>query len=255
MARLSASYTPAVLVCDTCGEQNRAGARFCSACGARLPLEQRDGLEVRKTVTILFCDTVGSTALGEVTDPETTRRVMTRYAETMAAVVRDHGGTVERFRGDEVMAVFGVPVVHEDDALRAVRAGREMQRSLTGLNEELRERWGVELACRIGINTGEVVAGDPSTGETFVTGDAVNLAKRLEQAAEPGGILIGTATYPLVKDAVTVGPRERFSAKGKSDDVGRHRLDEVHATAAGYRDGWTRPSSVASRSCRSFAPR
>src|SRR5688500_15101670 len=126
---------------------------------------------------------------------------MTRYAESMAEVVRQHGGTVERFRGDEVMAVFGVPVVHEDDALRAVRAAREMQRSLATLNDELRTRWGVELACRIGINTGEVVAGDPSTGETFVTGDAVNLAKRLEQAAEPGGILIGTATYPLVKDA------------------------------------------------------
>ena len=81
------------------------------------------GLEVRKTVTILFCDTVGSTALGEATDPETTRRVMARYAETMAEIVRRHGGTVERFRGDEVMAVFGVPLVHEDDALRAVRAG------------------------------------------------------------------------------------------------------------------------------------
>ena len=92
----------------------------------------------------------------------------------------------------------------------------------------------MELACRIGINTGEVVAGDPSTGETFVTGDAVNLAKRLEQAAEPGGILIGTATYPLVKDAVTVGPRERFSAKGKRDQVDRMRLDDVDASAAGY---------------------
>jgi len=222
-----------VLVCDTCGEQNGPGARFCSACGARLT-ERQDGLEVRKTVTILFCDTVGSTALGEVTDPETTRRVMTRYAETMAEIVQQHGGTVERFRGDEVMAVFGVPIVHEDDALRAVRAGREMQRILARLNDELRERWGVELACRIGINTGEVVAGDPSSGETFVTGDAVNLAKRLEQAAEPGGILIGTATYPLVKDAVKVGPPQRFTAKGKSDEVARHRLEEVDATAAGY---------------------
>ena len=93
-------------------------------------------------MTILFCDTVGSTALGEATDPETTRRVMARYAETMAEIVRRHGGTVERFRGDEVMAVFGVPVVHEDDALRAVRAGREMQGGLEHLNDELRETVG-----------------------------------------------------------------------------------------------------------------
>ena len=120
---------------------------------------------------------------------------MSRYAESMAEVAAAHGGTVERFRGDEVMAVFGVPVTHEDDALRAVRAATEMQRRLALLNAELRERWGAELACRIGINTGEVVAGDPGAGETFVTGDAVNLAKRLEQAAEPGTILIGTKTY------------------------------------------------------------
>ena len=160
------------------------------------------GLEVRKTVTVLFCDVVGSTSLGEATDPETTRRVMSRYAQSMTEIVTAHGGTVERFRGDEVMAVFGVPVVHEDDALRAVRAGMEMQRRLAELNVELQATWGVELACRIGINTGEVVAGDPGTGDTFVTGDAVNLAKRLEQAAQPGEILIGTATYPLVKDAV-----------------------------------------------------
>lgn len=220
-------------VCDRCGEANVAGSRFCSACGAVLVEPTREGLEVRKTVTILFCDVVGSTSLGEATDPETTRRVMARYAEVMADVVRQHGGTVERFRGDEVMAVFGIPAVHEDDALRAVRAAAEMQRRLADLNAELRTTWAVELACRIGINTGEVVAGDPGTGETFVTGDAVNLAKRLEQAAQPGSILIGTATYPLVRDAVKVGPRERFAAKGKSDPVTRIKLEEVDRTAAG----------------------
>ena len=220
--------------CDHCGEPNADGARFCSACGTPLPERLREGLEVRKTVTILFCDVVGSTALGEATDPETTRKVMARYAQVMAEVIEVHGGTVERFRGDEVMAVFGIPAAHEDDALRAVRAATEMQRRLGGLNSELRETWGVELACRIGINTGEVVAGDPGTGETFVTGDAVNLTKRLEQAAEPGSILIGTATYPLVKDAVKVGPRERFTAKGKREPPARFRLDEVDAAAAGY---------------------
>lgn len=221
--------------CDVCGGANQDGARFCSSCGAALlPDRVREGLEVRKTVTILFCDVVGSTSLGEATDPETTRRVMARYAEAMTQVIEQHGGTVERFRGDEVMAVFGIPTAHEDDALRAARSAMEMQRRLARLNAELRGTWGVDLACRIGINTGEVVAGDPGIGQTFVTGDAVNLAKRLEQAAEPGTILIGTNTYPLVKDAVKVGPRERFTARGKSEPVGRFRLDEVDEAAAGY---------------------
>ena len=221
-------------ICDKCGATNAAGARFCGACGVPLSALPAEPLEVRKTVTVLFCDVVGSTMLGEATDPETTRRVMARYGQAMTEIVTAHGGTVERFRGDEVMAVFGVPVVHEDDALRAVRAGMEMQGQLAVLNEELRATWGVELACRIGINTGEVVAGDPGTGDTFVTGDAVNLGKRLEQAAAPGEILIGTETYPLVKDAVRVGPRERFTAKGKRAPVDRFRLDDVDATAAGY---------------------
>jgi class 3 adenylate cyclase/tetratricopeptide (TPR) repeat protein len=223
-----------VAECDHCGEHNLDSARFCSSCGTVLPSRVHEGLEVRKTVTILFCDVVGSTSLGEATDPETTRRVMARYAEAMTEVIEHHGGTVERFRGDEVMAVFGIPAAHEDDALRAVRAATAMQRRLAQLNADLRGTWGVELACRIGVNTGEVVAGDPGTGETFVTGDAVNLAKRLEQAADPGTILIGTATYPLVKDAVKVGPRERFSAKGKSEPVARFRIDEVDEGAAGY---------------------
>ena len=220
--------------CDHCGARNLDSARFCSSCGAALPQRVHEGLEVRKTVTILFCDVVGSTSLGEATDPETTRRVMSRYAAAMTEVIEQHGGTVERFRGDEVMAVFGIPVTHEDDALRAVRAATAMQQRLGRLNVELRDAWGVELACRFGVNTGEVVAGDPGTGETFVTGDAVNLAKRLEQAADPCTILIGTATYPLVKDAVRVGPRERFSAKGKSEAVARFRVDEVDEEAAGY---------------------
>jgi class 3 adenylate cyclase/tetratricopeptide (TPR) repeat protein len=220
--------------CDHCGATNLDSARFCSTCGGPLPQRVHEGLEVRKTVTILFCDVVGSTSLGEATDPETTRRVMSRYAEAMTEVIEHHGGTVERFRGDEVMAVFGIPVAHEDDALRAVRAATAMQDRLGRLNVELRETWGVELACRFGVNTGEVVAGDPATGETFVTGDAVNLAKRLEQAADAGTILIGTATYPLVKDAVKVGPRERFTAKGKSEAVARFRVDEVDEEAAGY---------------------
>lgn len=189
--------------------------------------------EVRKTVTILFCDVVDSTVLGEQNDPETVRQAMSRYFKEMQAIVEDHGGVVERFRGDEVMAVFGVPSVHEDDALRAARAGMAMLRRLEHLNTELQATWNVSLACRIGINTGEVVAGDPGTGASFVTGDAVNLAKRLEQAAGAGEILIGTATYPLVRDAVKVGPRENLSVKGKREPVAPFRLQDVDTTAAG----------------------
>jgi class 3 adenylate cyclase/tetratricopeptide (TPR) repeat protein len=188
---------------------------------------------VRKTVTVLFSDVVTSSAYGERFDPESWRRVMSRYFEEMKAVIERHGGTVEKFIGDAVMAVFGVPVIHEDDALRAVRAAAEMRDRLTELNDELEETWGVRLEMRIGVNTGEVVAGDPATGSTFVTGDAVNLGKRLEQAARPGEILIGKATYPLVKDAVSAGPLESFTVKGKSDPVAPLRLHEVEADAPG----------------------
>ena len=158
---------------------------------------------------------------------------MLRYFHEMQVILESHGGVVERFRGDEVMAVFGVPTVHEDDALRAVRAGKAMQRRLEALNVELRATWGVALECRIGINTGEVVAGDPGTGAPFITGDAVNLAKRLEQAAGTGEILIGTSTYSLVRDAVEVGPQERLSVKGKQEPVSPFRLHDVDATTAG----------------------
>src|SRR5512134_3355206 len=133
--------------------------------------------EQRKTVTILFCDLAGSTALGESFDPERLRALLAAYFERMKAIVEHHGGTVEKFIGDAVMAVFGVPTVHEDDALRALRAAEELRDSLTGLNEELERAYGTRLELRIGVNTGEVVTG---TEERIATGDAVNVAARLE---------------------------------------------------------------------------
>ena len=142
--------------------------------------------EVRKTVTILFCDVVDSTVLGERRDPETVRQAMLRYFDEMKAIVEGFGGVVEPFRGDEVMAVFGSPRCTRTMRLRAVRTGVAMQRRLEQLNVELRATWGVTLQCRIGINTGEVVAGDPATGATFVTGDAVNLAKGSSRRPAPG---------------------------------------------------------------------
>jgi class 3 adenylate cyclase/tetratricopeptide (TPR) repeat protein len=219
--------------CPACGEANPEHARFCLSCGAALA-EAAQGREVRKTVTTLFCDVVESSVLGEQADPELVRGVLSRFFDEMRAVIERHGGTVEKFIGDEVMAVFGVPTTHEDDAVRAVRAAAEMRSRLRRLNEEFERDFGVRLVTRMGINTGEVVAGDPSTGQAFVTGDAVNLAKRIQQAARPGEILIGTATYPLVRDAVEVGPPQTFSVKGKTEPVVPRRLDAVDATAPGF---------------------
>ncbi len=186
---------------------------------------------VRKTVTVLFCDVTGFTSLGERVDPETMRRVMIRYFDEMRTVLERHGGTVEKFIGDAVMAIFGVPLVHEDDALRAVRAADEMRRALARLNDELETRFGVRLEERIGINTGEVIVGDPATQQTVATGDAVNVAARLQQAAQPGEILLGRETHRLVAERVRAGPLEKFSVKGKRDEVSSWRLDEVRAGA------------------------
>jgi class 3 adenylate cyclase/tetratricopeptide (TPR) repeat protein len=180
--------------------------------------------EVRKVVTVLFCDVTGSTALGERIDPESLRRVMSRYFETTKAIVERHGGTVEKFIGDAVMAVFGVPTVHEDDALRAVRAAGELRGGLAGLNEELERDYGTRLELRMGVNTGEVVTG---TEERLATGDAVNVAARLEQAARPGEVLLGDETYRLVRDAVEAEPAPPLSAKGKAETLTAFRLVSV----------------------------
>ena len=171
-------------------------------------------------VTALFCDVAGSTALGERLDPEALRAVMAAYFTSMRTVIERHGGTVEKFIGDAVMAVFGVPELHEDDALRAVRAAAEMRIELERL----------QIPARIGVNTGEVVVG----GEGMVSGDTVNVAARLEQAAEAGQVLIGESTYALVRDAVKVEPVKPVAAKGKSEPVVAWRLVSVDATAPGF---------------------
>src|SRR6266536_568229 len=199
----------AVTVCPSCGQENPEGFRFCGACGGPLTIVAPAG--VRKTVTVLFCDVTGSTALGESVDPEALRGLLARYFERMRGIVESHGGTVEKFIGDAVMAVFGVPVAHEDDALRACRAAVEMRDALPEL--------GVQ--ARIGVNTGEVVTG---TQERLATGDAVNVAARLEQAAAPGEILIGEETLRLISTGVEVGPMERLELKGKTAPVPAYRL-------------------------------
>src|SRR2546430_5772976 len=195
--------------CAACGYRAEPGFRFCPECGA--PAEAADVREQRKVVTVLSCDVTGSTALGESTDPEALRALLARYFERMRAIVESHGGTVEKFIGDAVMAVFGVPVAHEDDALRACRAAVEMRDALPEL--------GVQ--ARIGVNTGEVVTG---TEERLATGDAVNVAARLEQTAAPGEILIGEETLGLVSAGVDVGTVEHLELKGKAAPVPAFRL-------------------------------
>ena len=214
-------------VCPSCGKENPEGFRFCGFCTAPLPAEEGAGGEVRKTVTVVFSDVTGSTALGERLDPESLRRVMSRYFAAMRDVLERHGGSVEKFIGDAVMAVFGIPRLHEDDALRAVRAASEMRDALNELNAELEADFGVSLLVRTGVNTGEVVAGDPSAGQTLVTGDAVNTAARLEQAAPPGQILVGETTLRLVRDAVEVESVEPMAIKGKAEPVPAFRLTAV----------------------------
>ena len=182
------------------------------------------GRDVRKTVTVVFCDVASSTALGERLDAESLRAVMGRYFEEMRAVLERHGGTVEKFIGDAVMAVFGIPVVREDDALRAVRSAAGMRDAVMSLNDELEQERGVRIQVRIGVNTGEVAAGDSVGGQAFATGDAVNVAGRLEQAAQPGEILIGESTYRLVRDAVTVESVKPLTVKGKGEAVSAVRL-------------------------------
>jgi class 3 adenylate cyclase/tetratricopeptide (TPR) repeat protein len=255
-----------VLTCANCGRESPDDFAFCPVCAAPLTPTVASH-ETRRTVTVVFCDVTGSTAMGERLDPESLRRVMSRYFDEMRAALERHGGTVEKFVGDAVMAVFGVPIVHEDDALRAVRAAGEMREALVALNKELERDHGVSLAARIGVNTGEVVAGDPQ-GQTLVTGDAVNVAARLEQAAEPGSVLLGPDTMRLVRAGVVAEPVEALVMKGKSDAIPAFRLIEVTRGVEGVARrldspmvGRDRPlaqlrqafdAAVADRSCQLF---
>src|SRR5919201_6821907 len=150
-------------ICPNCGEENPDRFRICGICGTKLGVEEV-APEVRKTVTIVFSDLKGSTALGEALDTESVREVLNVYFNEMKAVLERHGGTVEKFIGDAIMAVFGLPKLHEDDALRAVRAAAEMKVALVEVNEQLEAGWGVRLENRTGVNTGEVVAGDVTAG-------------------------------------------------------------------------------------------
>src|SRR5438874_5710538 len=181
--------------CPKCSASVPAGARFGPACGAALADK---AVEERKLVTVLFADITGSTSLGERFDPERWRALLQRFFSVMTSTIEAWGGTVQKFMGDSVMATFGVPIVREDDAERALRAACQMLDRLTELNTEFKSQHGVSLAIRVGVNTGEVMA---ASDQNVVTGDAVNVAARLEQMADPGTILAGERTYAAARDA------------------------------------------------------
>ena len=222
-----------MLVCPSCGEENPDRFRLCGYCGTPLAPAVAP-TEERRTVTVVFSDLQGSTSLGERLDPESVREVMSRYFDAMTTVLRRHGGTIEKFIGDAIMAVFGLPRVHEDDALRAVRAAHETQAALAELNDELDRVYGIRLTNRTGVNTGEVVTGDAAAAQRLVTGDTVNTTARLEQAAGPNEVLIGELTWRLVREAVVVEPVEPMEVKGKAERIQAYRLMKVGPEAEGF---------------------
>jgi class 3 adenylate cyclase/tetratricopeptide (TPR) repeat protein len=212
--------------CPACGESNPDGSAYCGTCGSSLSVAPRVG-DTRKTVTLVFADPRPATLDGRPPSGEALREVMSGYFAAVKAALERHGGTVEKFIGDAVMAVFGLPVRHEDDAVRAIRAAAEMQAALPALNESFRAAWGMELGQHVGVNTGTVVAGDASLGQRLVTGDAVNTAARLEQAAGPGEVIIGELTRRLAGDQVEVERIPPLSLKGKAEPVPAYRLVKV----------------------------
>lgn len=189
---------PLALNCDSCGRELAVDVRFCDGCGTAVPpaggaLQDDDADEaVRKIVTVLFADLGGSTGFGERVDPEAAREVMAEYHQLLQECVDSNSGTVAKFIGDGMMATFGLPELAEDDAVRAVRAGAEMQRRFGAFADRVVQRLDEHLTFRVGINTGEVVVAE---GDADLVGDALNVAARLEGTAEPGAVLVGEETW------------------------------------------------------------
>jgi class 3 adenylate cyclase len=207
-----------VLVCSRCARENPDDARFCNSCGASLAAEPRTR-EERKIVTAVFVDLVGSTARAERLDPEDVRAVLRRYHETLRRDLERYGGTVEKFIGDAVVAVYGAPTAHEDDPERAVRAALAARESIAALNDRDDT---LDLHVRVGVATGEaLVALDAraTEGESMVAGDVMNTAARLQAAAPVDGILVGAATHRATERGIVYREHEAVTAKGKSEPV------------------------------------
>src|SRR3954466_2717743 len=225
--------------CGNCGAVAPPQARFCMECGSALadapaaaPAAARPAApppEERRQVTVLFADLSGYTAVSEHMDPERVKALVDSALHRLAQEVERFGGSVDKFIGDNVMALFGAPVAHEDDAERAVRAGLGMQEAMTEINEGLRESHGVAISLRVGVNTGEVVAGAVGDGYTVV-GDTVNVAARLQAAAERGSVTVGERTMRASANAISYRERGPLTLKGRGEPV---RAWEATAVAAG----------------------
>jgi class 3 adenylate cyclase/tetratricopeptide (TPR) repeat protein len=206
-----------VIVCPRCGEENPERARFCLNCGASLHADTPTG-EERKVVSVLFVDLVGFTAGADRADPEDVRATLRPYHARVSREIERFGGTVEKFVGDAVMAVFGAPVAHEDDPERAVRAGLRILDAI----DELNVHEGLELAVRAAVATGEAVVqlgATPGTGEGIATGDVVNTAARLQGEAPSGGLVVGEQTFRATQQAIVYDELEPVTVKGKADPV------------------------------------
>jgi class 3 adenylate cyclase/tetratricopeptide (TPR) repeat protein len=198
-------------------------------------------MQFRRLVTIVFVDVVESMALADALDPEALGVVLRRYFDTVSAALTRHGGTVEKYAGDSVMAAFGVPVSHEDDALRAARAALEIRTGIAALAEQLAREHGVELEVRIGLESGEVVATPTDARQRLVTGEAVGVAARLQQSAAAGEIVVGALAGRLIDHAATLEPLGELAIKGKREPVRAYRLVELAQLAPAFESGAEAP--------------
>lgn len=229
---------PLSMRCRACDAPQPAGAKFCNQCGHRLdagpeppggPTAPTATAAVRKSVTAVFVDLVGSTAFGERLDPEAVRSAIAPYHELVRTTIEDHAGTLVKFMGDGAMAVFGLPEVAEDDAIRAVSAGVDLQRRFQGFADQIRDRHGVELGLRVGINSGELVIADD---DADLVGDVLNTAARLEASCDPGAVMVGEDTWRLTRSVVEYEVLAEIRVKGKSEPIATFRVvEEEHAIA------------------------
>src|SRR5919201_854733 len=216
-----------MLTCPSCGQENPDGFRLCGMCGAALAPEPAQAREERKVVTVVFVDLVGFTARAEMLDPEDVQALLSPYHAQLRSELERHGGTVEKFIGDAVMALFGAPVVHEDDPERAVRAALSIRAAIERLNEQ---QPGLDLHVRVGVNTGEVlVVLGADAGEGMASGDVVNTAARLQAAAPVDGILVGETPYRATDRAISYRAATPVVAKGKAQPVAAWEALEARA--------------------------
>ena len=212
------------LSCGSCGTQLSATAKFCSECGSALTQAARSA--EYKQVTVLFADVVQSMEIAAAVGPERLREIMAELVDHAAAVVKRYGGTVDKFTGDGIMAVFGAPIAYEDHAARACLAALGIQDQMTQISAGVQSRDGIDVRLRIGLNSGQVIAGDIGTtplGYTTI-GEHVGSAQRMESAAPPGGVMVSSSTARMVEDVAVLGEQQMVHVKGAADPVAAHRL-------------------------------